>query len=184
MLAQGVGPLAARREQASRYTEFSYMLLQALRLPPPVTRVRLPAADRRLRPVGQHHLRRRADPPRDGAPVHALMWPLITRSDGKKFAKSERRRDLARPDADSPFAFYQCCLQPPTPTSAVPEAVHVPDRATRSRRSRARARGPDERAGAARLAEEATALVHGEEGLAEAGGRPRRCSARGRLDDA
>ena len=59
-------------------------------LPGAVPAVRLHAADRRQRPVGQHHRRHRPDPPgRAGASVHALATPLITKADGTKFGKTE-----------------------------------------------------------------------------------------------
>ena len=44
-------------EDGISFTEFSYLLLQALRLPAAVRSVRLHAADGRQRSVGQHHRR-------------------------------------------------------------------------------------------------------------------------------
>ena len=50
------------------YTEFSYQLLQSYDYLRAAPGARLHAADRRLRPVGQHRRGRRPDPPRDRAP--------------------------------------------------------------------------------------------------------------------
>ena len=44
------------------------------------------AADRRLRPVGQHHRRGRPDPPGRRRHVHALTTPLVTDSEGRSSA--------------------------------------------------------------------------------------------------
>ena len=60
-----------------------------LRLPRAVPQLRLHAADRRQRPVGQHHRRRRAVRRAEGARVHALATPLLTKADGTKFGKTE-----------------------------------------------------------------------------------------------
>ena len=48
-------------EEGISFTEFSYLLLQALRFPAAVRSVRLHAADGRQRSVGQHHRRHRSD---------------------------------------------------------------------------------------------------------------------------
>ena len=48
-------------EEGISFTEFSYLLLQALRLPAAVRSLRLHAADGRQRSVGQHHGRHRPD---------------------------------------------------------------------------------------------------------------------------
>jgi hypothetical protein len=49
------------REQPLTFLEFNYMILQAYDFRH-LSRARLPAADRRQRPVGQHRQRHRADP--------------------------------------------------------------------------------------------------------------------------
>ena len=45
------------REAGISYTEFSYMLLQAFDFYRPLPRLQLRTANRRQRPVGQHHRR-------------------------------------------------------------------------------------------------------------------------------
>jgi tyrosyl-tRNA synthetase len=49
--------LRLEREQPLSFLEFNYMILQAYDLHRAVPPLRLPAADGRLRPVGQHHQR-------------------------------------------------------------------------------------------------------------------------------
>ena len=59
-------------EDGISYTEFSYQILQGLDYLQLFRELRLHAADRRDRPVGQPHRRRRPDPPRRarlGAPA-------------------------------------------------------------------------------------------------------------------
>ena len=56
-------------------------------LPAALPRVRLHAADRRQRPVGQPHRRHRPDPPGRGASVHLLATPLLTDSAARSSAR-------------------------------------------------------------------------------------------------
>ena len=62
-----------RTDAGLSYTEFSYMLLAGLRFRPSLRALRLRAAGRRQRPVGQHHGRHRPGPaaPRRAALRHA-----------------------------------------------------------------------------------------------------------------
>ena len=95
MLARDVGPRPARRAGIS-YTEFSYVLLQANDYLQLYASTAAPA-DRRQRPVGQHHRRHRPDPPGRGRDsVHGLTTPLVTKADGTKFGKTESGDGLAR----------------------------------------------------------------------------------------
>ena len=119
------------------------------------TAARLRAADRRQRPVGQHHRRHR---PRSAAwtarTVHALTTPLLTKADGTKFGKTERRRALARPGADAPVRVLPVLAQRRRPrTSASTSHAHLPaargDRGARGGRPRS---GRAARDGPARLA--------------------------------
>jgi hypothetical protein len=57
MRKESVRERLEREGSGISYTEFSYMLLQSLRLRGAATAPRLHAADRRLRSVGQHHRR-------------------------------------------------------------------------------------------------------------------------------
>ena len=94
-------------ENGISFTEFSYQLLQANDYLHLSRNARGRAADRRLRPVGQPaggvDLIRRAD----GRHVHAFTWPLLLRSDGKKFGKSEEGAVWLAADRTSPYQFFQ-----------------------------------------------------------------------------
>ena len=72
MLARDV--VRNRLEEGISYTEFSYVLLQSFDYLELFRKLRLHAADRRQRPVGQHHRRRRA---RSGGPraPGCTRWP-------------------------------------------------------------------------------------------------------------
>jgi len=43
----------------------------------------------------------------DGGHVHAFTWPLVLRSDGKKFGKSEDGAVFLAADRTSPYQFFQ-----------------------------------------------------------------------------
>jgi tyrosyl-tRNA synthetase len=95
------------RELGLSYTEFSYALLQAydylhLFEHHDVT-VQLGASDQWGNIVGGVDLVRRVQ----GAHVHALTCPLVTKSDGTKFGKSETGAVWLSADRTSPYAFYQ-----------------------------------------------------------------------------
>ena len=85
------------REAGISYTEFSYMLLQAFDFYHLQPGPQLRTADRRQRPMGQHHRRHRSDAARNSAAhVFGLTLPLITNADGSKFGKTVGGRRLAR----------------------------------------------------------------------------------------
>ena len=82
------------------YTEFSYQLLQSYDYLQLHQRARLHAADRRLRPVGQHRRGRRPDPPR-----HRGARARAHDAAGHQGRRDQVRQDrvghrLARPGAD------------------------------------------------------------------------------------
>jgi tyrosyl-tRNA synthetase len=103
-------------------------------------------------------------------PAYGLTFPLLTRSDGKKFGKSESGAIWLAPDRCSPYEFYQYFFRMPDADvikmmriltfmelreiseyeAMMQEAGYVPNTAQK------------------RLAEEMTRLVHGEEGLEKA----------------
>jgi tyrosyl-tRNA synthetase len=95
------------REQGISYTEFSYALLQAydylhLNEAHDVT-VQVGASDQWGNIVGGADLVRRVH----GSHVHALTCPLVTKSDGTKFGKTETGAVWLSADRTSPYAFYQ-----------------------------------------------------------------------------
>lgn len=99
----------------------------------------------------------------DGAHVHGLTTPLVTKADGTKFGKTESATVWLDPELTSPYAFYQFW-------------IHVDDRdvptllrtfSLRARRDveqleRMTEDSPGARAAQRALAHEMTALVHGE----------------------
>ena len=103
------------------------------------------------------------------APVHALVWPLITRSDGKKFSKSSGGAIWLSSELTSPFAYYQWFLNlPDADVERFLKLFTFLELAEIEAIAAGHAARPEARLGQQRLAEEATRIVHGEEGLAEA----------------
>ncbi len=148
--------------------------------PPP----RLRPADRRQRPVGQHHRRRRAVRRADGDRVHALATPLITKADGTKFGKTESGTIWLDPALMSPYAFYQSWIQ--AEDVKVGEYLkHSPScRSTRSTGVMAEhAERPGAPAAQRLLASELTTLVHGEDETRAAELASQALFGRGDLDE-
>lgn len=105
-----------------------------------------------------------------GRTVYGLTWPLLTRSDGKKFGKSEEGSIWLSAKKCSPYQFYQYLFRMPDADiihmmkmltfmemeeierieEEMKAANYVPNTAQR------------------RLAEEVTRIVHGKEGLQQA----------------
>ncbi|GGO88512.1 tyrosine--tRNA ligase [Marinobacterium nitratireducens] len=105
----------------------------------------------------------------NGAHVHGLTLPLITKSDGTKFGKTEGGAVWLDEKKTSPYAFYQFWLQTPDAdvyrflkffTFLSVAEIDAIEKADAERQGRPEAQ--------AVLAREVTRLVHGEEGLAAA----------------
>jgi len=98
-----------------------------------------------------------------GSPIYGLTFPLLTRSDGKKFGKTEDGAIWLSPDWLSPYQFYQYLFRTSDSDvirllkmltfleleeiQEIERSMHIPNQAQR------------------RLAEEVTLFVHGKEGL-------------------
>ena len=103
----------------------------------------------------------------DGVAVHAFATPLLTKADGTKFGKTEGGALWLDPAMTSPYAFFQFWLN--TDDRDVPGYLKV-----LSFRPREEIEGliaatgerPQARAAQRALAEEMTALVHGQDELA------------------
>jgi tyrosyl-tRNA synthetase len=157
------------REQGLSFTEFSYQLLQAYDYEhlhrTRGCRLQIGGSDQWGNIVSGVELVRSMH----GEAVHALVWPLITRSDGKKFSKSSGGAIWLSPELTPPFAYYQWFLN-------VPDAdlerflllFTFLDAGEISALAAEHAATPEQRLGQRRLAEEATRIAHGEEGLEEA----------------
>ena len=146
------------------YTEFSYQLLQAMDFLELNRRygctLQLGGSDQWGNLVAGVDLIRRVE----GATVHALAIPLITKADGTKYGKTEGGAIWVSPDLMSPYAFYQFWLN--VADAEVPGLLRVysfRSRAEIEALERDSAAHPAVRAGQRALAEELTTLVHGAE---------------------
>jgi tyrosyl-tRNA synthetase len=104
-----------------------------------------------------------------GREVYGFTTPLLTRSDGQKFGKTEKGSIWLSEDLTSPLSFYQFWLRLPDDLglTALRRLSLRPLEEVREIEAAARAepaRRPAQRA----LAEEMTAFVHGEAALLEA----------------
>jgi tyrosyl-tRNA synthetase len=146
------------------YTEFSYQLLQSMDFLELYRRygctLQLGGSDQWGNLVAGVGLIRSVE----GASVHALATPLITKPDGSKYGKSEGGAIWLSPDLMTPYAFYQFWLN--VSDAEVPNLLRV--FSFRSREeiealAQESAERPAARAGQRALAEEMTTLVHGPE---------------------
>ena len=144
------------------YTEFSYQLLQSMDFLELYRRhgctMQIGGSDQWGNLVGGVGLIRSVE----GASVHALATPLITKPDGTKYGKSEGGAIWISPDLMPPYAFYQFWLN--VGDAEVPNLLRV--FSFRSREeieelTRESAERPAARLGQHALAEELTTLVHG-----------------------
>jgi tyrosyl-tRNA synthetase len=146
------------------YTEFSYQLLQAMDYLELYRRydctVQLGGSDQWGNLVAGVDLIRRVE----GTSVHALATPLITKPDGTKYGKTEGGAIWLSADLMPPYAFYQFWLN--VSDAEVPGLLRVfsfRPREEIEQLTRESAERPAARAGQRALAQEITALVHGEE---------------------
>ena len=161
--------IVARRlasDEGISYTEFSYQVLQANDFLELHHRfgctLETGGNDQWGNMVGGVELIRKVD----GDETHVMTTPIITKSDGTKFGKSEGGAIWLDPEMMTPYAFYQFWLHTADadvvkllkiftflPRERIEElAVEVEER-------------PHARAAQKELAEQVTALVHGEEEL-------------------
>ena len=150
-------------ENGISFTEFSYQLLQANDywhlFRTRTVALQIGGSDQWGNLLAGVDLIRRAD----GAHVHAFTWPLVLRSDGKKFGKSEEGAVWLAADRTSPYQFFQYWMNVADADVErfllqltllpVEEARAVAD---------AHLQAPNKRDGQRRLAREVTKLVHGQ----------------------
>jgi tyrosyl-tRNA synthetase len=157
------------REQGISYTEFSYMLLQAydfLHLfdHHGVT-LQVCGSDQWGNVVGGIDLIRR----KHQAEAFGLTAPLVTKSDGSKFGKTESGAIWLSEARTSPYAFYQFWLN--TSDADVLKYLKIFSFSSHEEIERLSAEqqsNPGARAAHRALAEHLTELLHGEAGLAHA----------------
>ena len=157
------------REHGISYAEFSYGLIQgydfAHLYAEEEVRLQLGGSDQWGNIIAGVDLTRRLH---DGK-AFALTWPLVEGSDGKKFSKSAGNAPWLNPELTSPYSYYQWWFNTddrdverflrlftflPTDEVAEVAAQHAEE--------------PFRRHGQRRLAEEATRIIHGDEGLRRA----------------
>jgi tyrosyl-tRNA synthetase len=146
------------------YTEFSYQLLQGMDYLELYRRydctLQLGGSDQWGNLVAGVDLIRRVE----GASVHALAIPLITKADGTKYGKTEGGAIWLSADLLSPYAFYQFWLN--VADVEVPGLLRVYSFKSREEIEALIAESverPAARAAQRALAEEITTLVHGAE---------------------
>lgn len=110
MLAKDAVSARLSSDTGISYTEFSYQLLQALDFLELYRRhgclLQTAGSDQWGNMTAGLDLLRRAE----GVTAHALGTPLLTRSDGTKFGKTEGGAIWLDPAMTSPYAFYQFWL--------------------------------------------------------------------------
>lgn len=154
-------------EAGMSYTEFSYQLLQAydflhLYDHHGVT-LQLGGSDQWGNIVAGTELVRRMR----GADVHGVTFPLITRSDGKKFGKSEEGAIWLNREKLSPYDFYQYLYR--LPDADMPKLLRLLTFLELEEIEQIESEmALQPNSAQKRLAREVTRLIHGEEGLAEA----------------
>jgi tyrosyl-tRNA synthetase len=182
MLAKEV--VSTRLDEGITYTEFSYQILQAMDYLQLYRRygtiLQTGGSDQWGNLTAGVDLIRRAE----GASVHALATPLITRSDGTKYGKTEAGALWLDPAMTSPYAFYQYFLNS-TDADAGPLLRFFSLRSQREieELERATAERPEERRAQQALAEELTALLHGGDQLRRAKAASEAIFGRGDLRD-
>jgi tyrosyl-tRNA synthetase len=160
MLARDV--VRQRLESGMSYTEFSYVLLQAMDYLELYRNygctLQFGGSDQWGNITAGVELIRRAE----GARVHAMATPLLTKADGSKFGKTETGTIWLGSAQTSPYAFHQYFLN--TEDAKVIEYLKVfseRDREEIEDVARRTAEHPEQRAAQRVLADDVTTLVHG-----------------------
>ncbi|WP_366180013.1 tyrosine--tRNA ligase [Actinomyces timonensis] len=169
MLSKDIVARRLASEEGISYTEFSYQILQANDYLELFRRygctLEVGGNDQWGNLVGGMDLIHKVE----GASVHVMTNPLITKSDGTKFGKTEGGAIWLNPEMLSPYAFYQFWLH--VDDDDVVRFLKVftfLDRAEIERLEATVAENPKAREAQRELAREVTRWVHGEEALARA----------------
>ena len=149
-------------ENGISFTEFSYQLLQAndyLHLcRDHQVELQIGGSDQWGNILAGVDLIRKSD----GGHAHAFTWPLLLRSDGKKFGKSEDGAVWLAADRTSPYQFFQYWMNVADADIErfLLQLTLLPVAECREIAA-AHAQSPYKRDGQRRLAQEITTLVHG-----------------------
>jgi tyrosyl-tRNA synthetase len=174
MLAKEAVSARLNSDAGISYTEFSYQILQANDFLELFRRhgvtLQTGGSDQWGNLTAGIDLVRRVE----GATVHALSTPLVTKSDGTKFGKSESGTIWLDPSLTSPYAFFQFWLNADDADARtwLPLFSERPAEEIEALMAESLER-PAGRTAQRALAEELTVLVHGTDQLeqAEAAGR-------------
>lgn len=160
-----------RLDSGISYTEFSYTILQAIDWLQLYKRhhcqIQIGGSDQWGNLTTGTELIRKVIG--DEAEIYGITSPLITRSDGSKFGKSEGKNIWLDPKRTNAYEFYQFWVNTPDSdivdylkrlSFASVEEINELERMTKEH--------PEERAAQKALAAELTELVHGKEGLEKA----------------
>jgi tyrosyl-tRNA synthetase len=162
MIAKEAVSRRLNSDQGISYTEFSYQILQGMDFLELYRRhgctLQTGGSDQWGNLTAGIDLIHRVE----GASVHALATPLITKADGTKFGKTEGGAIWLDPEMTTPYAFYQFWLN--ADDRDIANFVRI--FSFRSREEieeleRSTAERPQARAAQRALAEELTTLVHG-----------------------
>lgn len=166
MLSKDIVARRLASDEGISYTEFSYQILQANDFLELYRRygatMETGGNDQWGNMIGGVDLIRKVE----GATTHVLTTPIITKSDGTKFGKSEGGAIWLDPQMMSPYAFYQFWLQ--VEDADVVRFLKIftfLDRARIEELEVEVAERPHIRSAQKALAAEVTRLVHGEEEL-------------------
>jgi tyrosyl-tRNA synthetase len=157
------------REQGISYTEFSYMLLQAydfLHLfDTHGVSVQVGGSDQWGNIVAGVELARKTRQ----AEVFGLTVPLLTKSDGSKFGKTESGAVWLSADRTSPYAFYQFWVNAgDAEVGGLLKTFTFLERPQLEAILGEHAQAPERRVAQRALAEQMTSMVHGATALAQA----------------
>lgn len=170
-----VGPMLAKEsvkarlqsEEGMSFTEFSYQILQAYDFAHLYQRygvtVQMGASDQWGNITAGIEYNRKAG----GETLYGLTFPLLTRSDGKKFGKSEEGAVWLSAEKLSPYQFYQYLVRiPDADVIRMLRVLTFLDMA-KIERIEEEMKAPNYEPNTAQkiLAAEVTRFVHGEEGL-------------------
>ncbi|HRJ49993.1 MAG: tyrosine--tRNA ligase [Phycisphaeraceae bacterium] len=173
------------RDQGISYTEFSYMILQSYDYyhlwKHEGVRLQMGGSDQwgnivsgidliqRMEAGAARHQERATPGPGDDMPTDerdpgpfGLTWPLVTKSDGTKFGKTESGAIWLTADRTSPYEYYQFWLN--TPDADAGKFLRyftLLEREEIESLERQTAENPAGREAQRRLAREATTLLHG-----------------------
>ena len=162
MLAKDTVARRLESDQGISFTEFSYQIMQGMDFLELYRRhgctLQTGGSDQWGNLLSGVELVRKAD----GATVHALTTPLITKSDGTKFGKTETGTVWLDREMTTPYAFYQFWVN----ADDADVVGYLKEFSFRSRAEieeleRAVAERPAAREAQRALAYEVTALVHG-----------------------